>query len=270
MDVSVPRVMGVLNVTPDSFYDGGKYNDSVSIKNRVIKMVEEGADIIDIGAFSSRPGSIIVSEDEELERLRNAVGIIRKLYPDYPLSIDTFRARTAEVMIREFSVAMINDITAGNGDPDMLQLIADSKVAYVIMHMQGNPAIMQKNPEYKNVVSDLLMFFSGKSAELKSLGINDYIIDPGFGFGKTIDHNYELINKLELFSIFDAPLMIGISRKSLIYNLLDTSPEYSLNGTTALHMTALMKGTNLLRVHDVKEAKEVINIYLKISSCARG
>ncbi len=265
IDLHVPGLMGILNVTPDSFFDGNLYRNKKRIRDRVIEIVEEGADIIDLGAISTRPGAKIISEKEEIKRLIPAAEIIRELYPGFPVSIDTFRAKAAELMIRDFGAAMINDVTSGEGDDKIIPLVAEARVPYVIMHMQGTPANMQIKPRYKNVVNEIILFFSEKIRQLKRQGVIDYIIDPGFGFGKTIDHNYQLLNELDAFSILEAPLMAGLSRKSMIYKYLDTDAGHSLNGTTALHMAALMKGANILRVHDVKEAVETIKLFLKFN-----
>jgi dihydropteroate synthase len=266
MTLDVPRIMGILNVTPDSFYDGGLYTDPKDIRKRAIKLVEEGADIIDLGACSSRPGAEIPDENEELGRLRPAAEAIRQVYPDFPLSIDTFRVNIARTMIDDYSASMVNDITAGENDPEMIDLIAEKRVPYVLMHMKGIPSTMQNNPDYLDVLSEVLLFFVKKISVLKSRGVIDYIVDPGFGFGKTTDHNYRLLNGLDQFPILEAPVMVGVSRKSMIYKQLETDSSHSLNGTTALHMYALMKGANILRVHDVKEAYETVRLYLKLQS----
>ena len=266
MTLDVPRIMGILNVTPDSFYDGGLYTDPKDILKRAVKLVEEGADIIDLGACSSRPGAEIPDENEELRRLRPAAEAIRQVYPDFPLSIDTFRVNIARTMIDDYSASMVNDITAGENDPEMIDLIAEKRVPYVLMHMKGIPSTMQNNPDYLDVLSEVLLFFVKKISVLKSRGVIDYIVDPGFGFGKTTDHNYRLLNGLDQFPILEAPIMVGVSRKSMIYKQLETDPSHSLNGTTALHMYALMKGGNILRVHDVREAKETVRLYLKLQN----
>lgn len=270
MNLDTPRLMGILNVTTDSFYDGGKYNNKKRISERVIKVIEEGADIIDLGACSTRPGSVLITEKEEIQSLISAAKVIRSHYPDIPLSIDTFRSEAARIMINDFSANMINDVTAGESDNKMIPLIAESRVPYVVMHIQGSPATMQVNPSYNNVVNEIILYFSNKIHHLKSQGIMDYIIDPGFGFGKTIEHNYQIINELNEFSILEAPIMVGISRKYMIYKHLETDAENALNGTTALHMVALMKGANILRVHDVKEAAETIKLFKKLTSQTKG
>jgi dihydropteroate synthase len=265
MSLDIPRVLGILNLTPDSFFDGGKYLDKSSIKKRISQMVDEGADIIDVGACSTRPGAVLPSEKEEIKRLKIGAEIIRELYPDIALSVDTFRINAAKMMINDFSAGMINDISGGEFEPGIQNLAAQAGAVYVLMHMQGVPETMQKKPEYTDVVTDILLYFSQKISRLKELGVNDYIIDPGFGFGKTVDHNYEILRKLHAFSIMDLPIMVGISRKSMISKISGIKSTGSINGTTALHMYALMQGANILRVHDIKEAKETIDLYLKLN-----
>ena len=265
MSLDIPKVMGILNITPDSFYDGGKHTNKKQIHERIEAIISEGADIIDIGGCSTRPGAKEVTEKEELHRLKQAMEIMQKKFPDFPVSIDTFRPGIAGIMIREYGAAMINDITAGEVFGDMTDIIAKYQVPYVMMHIQGTPGTMQINPVYENVTHDLLMFFAKRINLVKQKGINDYIIDPGFGFGKTMDHNYKLLKELEAFQMLEAPVMVGVSRKSMIYNYLETDAGHALNGTTALHMTALMKGANILRVHDVKEAVETVRLFLRIN-----
>jgi dihydropteroate synthase len=266
LDLSIPRVMGILNLSQDSFYDGGKYSTKAEIKSRVEQIVNEGADIIDIGGVSTRPGAKLISFKEEFKRLVPAIEIIRKSYPDFPVSIDTFSPDIAEKMISEFEADIINDITAGGDTGKMFEIIAEHNIPYIIMHMKGLPLNMQINPEYKDVVDDILVFIAEKTYRLKALGVNDIIIDPGFGFGKSIDHNYQLLSFLECFRSLELPIMVGLSRKSMIYRLLSLDPEQSLNGTTALNMFALIKGANILRVHDVKEAVEVCKLFSKLSN----
>jgi len=260
IELSDPKIMGVLNVTPDSFYDGGRYTSEQLIIERVRQMITEGADFIDIGAFSSRPGADFISENDEVKRLEPALDAIRKHFPDSILSIDTFRSGIAKFAVENFSIDMINDIFAGNADDNMYQTVADLGVPYIIMHMKGSPQNMQKNPFYKNVTKEILMFFSEKLSRIRHAGVNDIIIDPGFGFGKTIEHNYTILKQLDVFKIFELPVMVGLSRKSFIYKVLKTVPEESLNGTTVLNTIALVNGASILRVHDVKEAKEAIRI----------
>ena len=260
IELSDPGIMGVLNVTPDSFYDGGRYTSEQLIIERVRQMITEGADFIDIGAFSSRPGADFVSENDEVKRLKPALDAIRKHFPDSILSVDTFRSGIAKFAVENFNVDMVNDIFAGNADDNMYQTVADLGVPYIIMHMKGTPQNMQKNPSYKNVTKEIFMFFSEKLSRIRNAGVNDIIIDPGFGFGKTIEHNYTILKQLNAFKIFELPVMVGLSRKSFIYKVLKTVPEESLNGTTVLNTIALVNGASILRVHDVKEAKEAIKI----------
>ncbi len=264
IDFSVPKVMGVLNVTPDSFYDGGRYTVKEKIVSKVEKMVLEGADFIDVGAYSSRPGAAVVSYGEELKRLSETMELLRSGYPESIISIDTFRSGIARKMVEEYKADMINDISAGDMDKEMFNTIADLQIPYVMMHMQGTPRTMQKNPKYDNVVKDILAIFSSKVKKLKLLGVDNVILDPGFGFGKTLDHNYELMNGLEQFSILNKPVMVGVSRKSMIGKLLGCTPDEALNGTIVLNTVALMKGIDILRVHDVKEAVEAIRIVEKL------
>ena len=251
--------MGILNLTSDSFFDGGKYLCERQIIKRCRTMLDEGASIIDIGAQSSRPGATQVSAKDELKKLLPIIKLLKNNFPSITISIDTFWAETAHKTILAGS-DIINDISAGNMDKEMFNVIAKHNVPYVIMHMQGTPQDMQKNPTYNNVVNEVLNFFDKKIKELKSHNINSIIIDPGFGFGKTLEHNYQLLNNLDAFNKFNLPLLIGASRKSMIYNLLDTTAEKALNGTSVINTIALQNGANILRVHDVKEAKESIKI----------
>jgi dihydropteroate synthase len=255
--------MGILNVTPDSFYDGGKHKDTSAIVKQTEKMLDEGASIIDIGAYSSRPGAPFVSEELELERLVPIVSILIKHFPEVVLSIDTFRSTIAQICIHE-GAALINDISAGNLDPDMMPTIARNKVPYIMMHMKGTPQTMKELNIYKNLVEDVSFYFSEKIEQARALGINDLIIDPGFGFAKNVTQNFELLQKLDLLKTFEVPVLAGISRKSMIYKTLKTDASQALNGTTALHMIALQKGANLLRVHDVKEAIECVTLFQKL------
>ena len=259
-ELSDPKIMGVLNVTPDSFYDGGRYTNEQLIVDRVRQMISEGADFIDVGAFSSRPGADFVSENDEVNRLNPALTAIRKHFPDSILSIDTFRSGIAKFAVENFNVDIINDIFAGKADDKMYQTVAELGVPYIIMHMKGTPQNMQKNPSYKNVTKEIFMFFSEKLSQIRHAGVNDIVIDPGFGFGKTIEHNYTILKQLDAFKIFELPVMVGLSRKSFIYKVLKTVPEESLNGTTVLNTIALVNGASILRVHDVKEAKEAIRL----------
>lgn len=264
IDLTRPKVMGVLNITPDSFYDGGKYKDEKSILTQTEKMLNEGATFIDVGAYSSRPGADVVSEDAELGRILPIVEVLLEAFPEIILSIDTFRSKVAEKCL-EVGAALINDISAGKQDKNMLPTIAKYKVPYIMMHMRGTPQTMQKQTDYKNLLVDILNYFSERIAEARKLGISDVVADPGFGFAKTLDQNYELLSKLELFQNLGLPILAGLSRKSMIYKTLDTTPENALNGTTALNMVAVMKGANILRVHDVKEAMECITLAVRIA-----
>lgn len=270
VDLSSPLVMGIINYTPDSFYDGGRYNKPEEALARVEKMVEEGADIIDVGAASSRPGAEPVTPEIEIRRLSEVMEIIRKKFPELIISIDTYRSEVAGKMVSEFGAGMINDISAGDMDPGMFETVAGLRVPYVAMHMQGTPRKMQVNPEYDDVVNDILVRFAEKVHTMKGMGINDIILDPGFGFGKSIEHNYMIAARLEAFKIFGLPLMVGFSRKSMINKLLDISPEDSLAGTVALNTVALLKGADILRVHDVRVAKEVIEIAGMLGRFATG
>jgi dihydropteroate synthase len=256
---STSKVMGILNLTSNSFYDGGKYNNTKKILVQTRKMIDEGADIIDIGAQSSRPGSNEISEDEELNKIIPSLIEIRKHFPNVLISIDTYRANVAEESINN-EADIINDISSGNLDKNMFSVIAKYKVPYIIMHMIGTPKNMQENPTYKNVVDDIINYFQQKIKILNGLGIDNLIIDPGFGFGKTLEHNYEILNNLEKFKCLEHPILVGASRKSMIYKLLDTDAKQSLNGTSVINTISLTKGTNILRVHDVKEAVECIKI----------
>ena len=264
MDLEHPRVMGILNVTPDSFYAGSRKQSEEDILLRARQIIEEGGDIIDIGAYSSRPDAKHISTEEETSRLRKALTLLNREMPEVVISVDTFRADIAKMCVEEYGVAIVNDISAGNMDKNMMPTVAKLGVPYVMMHIKGTPQDMQKNPEYDNVLKDVMYYFSEKVQKMRDLGAKDIIIDPGFGFGKTVEHNYILMNKLEEFRIFDLPILVGISRKSMIYRLLSNTPEDALNGTTVLNTISLMKGANILRVHDVKEACEAVKIYCKL------
>ena len=267
MDLSEPQVMGILNVTPDSFYAGSRGVTNGYILDRCQQILDEGASIIDIGAYSSRPNAQHISDEEEMSRLRTGLELIRKHYPEAIVSVDTFRADIARMCVEEYGVAIINDISAGNMDEQMFSTIARLGVPYIIMHMKGTPQNMQENPHYDHFLKEIFYYFSEKVQKLRDLGAKDIIIDPGFGFGKTIEHNYELLNHLEEFHLFELPILVGISRKSMIYKLLGTTPEEALNGTTALNTIALTKGAHILRVHDVKEAVETVRIVEKMKAC---
>ncbi|WCO02445.1 dihydropteroate synthase [Psychroserpens ponticola] len=251
--------MGILNVTPDSFYDGGRFRNSSAIMRQVDQMLEEGATFIDIGAYSSKPNAEDVSEAEELQRILPIVDLIIRNFPDVLLSIDTFRSKIAKQCV-DAGACLINDISAGHLDKNMLKTVAKLNVPYIMMHMKGTPKTMQQQTNYEDLVKDILFYFSKRIVKARAIGIIDLIIDPGFGFAKTLEQNFELLNKLELLKITDLPILAGMSRKSMIYKTLDTSAEEALNGTTVLNTIALQKGTNILRVHDVKEAIECIKL----------
>ena len=260
LDFSTPAVMGILNVTPDSFYDGGSYQSEAKIIGRIHQIVEEGGRIIDVGAYSSRPGAAAVSEKEEIGRLMPAVELIRKYYPHIPVSIDTFRAKVAKEVNTCMGTVIVNDISGGTMDETMFDYVSQAGIPYVMMHIQGTPETMQKNPEYADVVKEIGQFFRERIARLEAAGFRQIILDPGFGFGKTLQHNYELLDGMETYKSFGYPLLAGISRKSMIYNLLGGTPADALNGTTVLNTISLLKGADILRVHDVKEAVEAVKI----------
>lgn len=260
LDLSQPRVMGILNVTPDSFYAGSRTQTETEIVRRVKQIVSEGAAIIDIGAYSSRPNADNVSAREEMERLRMGLKILFEIQPDAVVSVDTFRADVARMCVEEYGVAIINDIAAGEMDANMFHTVAALNVPYIMMHMQGTPQSMQQHPHYDNLLKEVFLYFARKVQQLRDLGVKDIILDPGFGFGKTMEHNYELLSHLEEFRIFELPLLVGVSRKSMIYRLLDITPQEALNGTTVLDTICLLKGADILRVHDVKEAVETVRI----------
>lgn len=270
MDLSVPKVMGILNVTPDSFFSSSRYMSEEGIWRRVGEILEEGADIIDVGACSTRPGIDLVSEEEELLRLRLALHLIRKRWPNIPVSVDTFRSRIARSVVNEFGVDIINDISGGEMDDNMFETVAELKVPYILMHMKGTPQTMQINPSYDNLLMEICMYFSKKIQKLREFGTNDIILDPGFGFGKTLENNFELLRRLSDFEFLELPLLIGVSRKSMIYKTLNLTPEQSLNGTTVLNALAIANGANILRVHDVREARECVELlqtYKKSGLC---
>jgi dihydropteroate synthase len=260
INLSTPLVMGILNITPDSFYDGGKYTTEKQILKKTGQMIREGASIIDVGAYSSRPGAEEISVDEEIGRLTPALGAIRKKYRDIIISVDTFRSSVAEMAVKEYDVDIINDISAGDADKDMFSMIASLSVPYIMMHMKGTPMDMQVNPVYDDVVEEILLYFSEKVQKAKLAGICDIIIDPGFGFGKTLDHNYRILSRLDDFKILELPVLAGFSRKSMIYKALDITSREALNGTSVLNTIALMKGADILRVHDVREAVQTIKL----------
>ena len=266
IDLEVPRVMGILNITPDSFYKGSRYRDEKEIIGAAQKMLEEGADFLDIGGYSSRPGAADISAEEEKRRVLKAVRYVSKEFPQAIISVDSFRAEVARQAICDCGAHIVNDISGGEADPEMSGLIAELNVPYIIMHMQGNPRTMQKNPVYEDVVSEILSWFGQKTVSLMATGVKDIIIDPGFGFGKNTFHNFEILRRLGELSIVGLPLMVGLSRKSMIWKTLNSSPEESLNGTSALNAVALMNGADILRVHDVKEAIETVRLITMVKN----
>ncbi len=262
LDLSTPKVMGIVNVTPDSFYASGRTPDPQAVERRILQLREEGADIVDIGGYSSRPGADDVTPDEEYSRLTVALDALKRLWPEVPVSVDTFRANVARRCVEEWGVDIINDIAGGTLDPAMWQTVAELRVAYVLMHMRGTPATMQSLTDYSDVTAEVITDLSRKVFELRGLGVNDIIIDPGFGFAKTVQQNFILLDELDEFCKMGMPVLAGLSRKSMIWRTLDISPEESLEGTVALNAIALQKGASLLRVHDVKAAKEVVKLHM--------
>lgn len=265
LSLEKPLVMGILNVTPDSFYEGSRKQTESSIRNRIETIINEGGDIIDVGGYSSRPDAKDTSADEEMRRLEPALKIICKDFPNTIVSVDTFRAEIARRCVEEFGIAMVNDISGGDLDKDMFSTIADLRVPYIMMHMRGTPQTRQQNTDYDNLTADIMTELSAKVERLHLMGVHDIILDPGFGFSKTLEQNYELMRHLKDFELFGMPILVGVSRKSMIYKLLDCTPGESLNGTSVLHTYALMNGANILRVHDVKEAVETVKIYRMLS-----
>lgn len=268
LELREPQIMGILNVTPDSFYSDSRTPDEAHITERVRQMMDEGADMIDIGGYSSRPGADDVTPGEEMDRLRRGLRIVRKLYPEVPVSVDTFRADVARMCIEEEGADIINDISGGMMDRQMFRTVARLGVPYILMHMQGTPDTMQVAPHYDNLRREVMLYFAERIDRLCQMGAKDIIVDPGFGFGKTLEHNYELMNHLEDFAVFNLPLLVGISRKSMIYKLTGGTPQTSLNGTTVLNTISLVKGAHILRVHDVKAAAEAKQIYMAVKQNA--
>jgi dihydropteroate synthase len=264
MDLSVPKVMGVINLTPDSFYPGSRFSDMEEIKKLIEQMIDEGADFIDIGAYSSRPGAKHIDESEELARLKPTLKLFKNQFPEVIVSLDTFRSSIAKIAVEEFGVSVINDISAGKLDKDLLNTVARLGVPYIMMHMQGTPQNMQNYPVYANLMKEISGFFANQVLVAREAGIKDIIIDPGFGFGKTLDHNYQLLQNLDILKIIDCPLLVGLSRKSMIYMFLNTDAADSLAGSIALNTIALFKGANILRVHDVKETVQAVKLFLKM------
>lgn len=268
LELREPQIMGILNVTPDSFYSDSRTPDEAHITDRVRQMMDEGADMIDIGGYSSRPGADDVTPEEEMDRLRRGLRIVRKLYPEVPVSVDTFRADVARMCIEEEGADIINDISGGMMDRQMFRTVARLGVPYILMHMQGTPDTMQVAPHYDNLRREVMLYFAERIDRLCQMGAKDIVVDPGFGFGKTLEHNYELMNHLEDFAVFNLPLLVGISRKSMIYKLTGGTPQTSLNGTTVLNTISLVKGAHILRVHDVKAAAEAKQIYMAMNQNA--
>ena len=265
IDVSEPKVMGILNITPDSFYDGGSYKNENAILQQVEKMLLEGATFIDVGAYSSKPGAQHVSEKEELQRIMPVMHLLIKNFPEIVISVDTFRSKVAQETIQA-GAALINDISGGRMDDNMFATVAKLQVPYILMHMLGTPQDMQINPVYKNVTTEIISFFAAQIYKLHQLKVNDVLIDVGFGFGKTKDHNFELLKNLELFKSLEVPILTGLSRKSMLYKTLGISAKEALNATTSANTIALLNGTNILRVHDVKEAIEAVKLVKEVTS----
>ena len=264
VDLSTPKVMGILNVTPNSFFDGGKYKNENEILSQIEKMLIDGATFIDVGAYSSKPNAEFVAQQEEISRIVSAINLILQHFPETILSVDTFRSEVATASI-ENGAAIINDISAGNLDDKMLISIGKYNVPYIMMHLRGTPKTMQTLTDYDDIVKEMLFYFSERIAQARSFGINDLIVDPGFGFAKKLDQNYEVLKKMELFNMLELPILAGISRKSMIYKTLNTSMEEALNGTTVVNTLALTKGAKILRVHDVKQAMECVTLFNKMN-----
>jgi dihydropteroate synthase len=266
IDLSNPVVMGILNVTPDSFFDGGRYTTDKKVMKRAEEILEQGGNVIDIGAITTQPGSEGISTKDEIGRLLPAVKAVKKAFPDAFVSIDTYRSWVALKVIEDCGPCIVNDVTGGNFDANMYETIGKLGVPYILMHMQGNPLQMQEKPEYEDIIRDISMFFTDCVKKLTKAGVKDVIIDPGFGFGKNLEHNYELLNRLDSFKVFQLPLLVGVSRKSMIFKLLGTKPEEALNGTSVVNTLALMGGADILRVHDVREAVDAVRILNMVRS----
>lgn len=265
IDLSVPRVMTIVNVTPDSFYDGCRSFTEEEIEHHVVRAIEEGADMLDVGGYSSRPNADDVAVDEEIARVGRAMKVIRRVYPEMVVSIDTFRAEVVRRIVDEWGACIVNDISAGELDPEMITTVARLGLPYVAMHMRGTPTTMQSMTDYGDIVDEVRTYFVHKISELRAAGIEDIVIDPGFGFAKTLEQNYQLMSGLHRLEDLGAPMLVGISRKSMIYKLLGSTPAEALNGTTALHLEALRQGAKILRVHDTREAVEVVKIYNQLN-----
>lgn len=266
-DLTTPIVMGILNVTPDSFYKGNRFTSDKGILNCTEKIISDGGTIVDIGGYSTRPSASLIGQDEEIRRVSDACEIILKKFPNIIISIDTFRSAVVREIVKNYNIAIVNDIGGGTLDNLMFETIADMKVAYILMHTRGNPKTMQSLTNYSDVVSDVILFLEKRIAQLHLLGVTNVIIDPGFGFAKTLDQNYAILNKLSHFKALNTPILAGISRKSMIYSLLETNADEALNGTTAANMLALIGGASILRVHDIKEAVQAIQIFNKYKFC---
>jgi dihydropteroate synthase len=264
LDLKIPRVMGILNITPDSFYGGSRYNSEEEIVAAAAGMIEEGADILDVGGYSSRPGASHIPEEEEGRRVIDAIKLLIKQFPAAIISVDTFRSRIAREAVLEAGAKIINDISGGVADSNMFRTVEELNVPYIMMHMKGDPSTMQKNPVYDDIIANILKYFAEKIYALRSAGVKDIIIDPGFGFGKTSRHNFELLDRLNDLQVTGLPLMVGISRKSMIWKTLEITADEALNGTTALHAVALLKGADILRVHDVREAVQTVRLISKL------
>jgi dihydropteroate synthase len=264
LDLEIPKVMGIINITPDSFYKGSRYNTDEEILKVAVRMLGDGADILDVGGYSTRPRAKDISIEEESNRVLKAIKLINRELPEAIISVDTFRADIAREAVVECGALMINDISGGEADSKMFLVVEDLNVPYIIMHMKGNPRTMQDNPVYEDVVADILKWLGERIFKLRSAGVKDIIIDPGFGFGKTVDHNFELLNKLGDFSIAGLPVLVGVSRKSMIWKTLNISADEALNGTTAMNAVALVNGADILRVHDVREAVQTVKLIMKI------
>lgn len=263
-DLSEPQVMGILNVTPDSFYAESRMKTEEAVRKRVRQIVDEGGSMIDVGAYSSRPGAEHVSAEEEMARLRRGMKIVREVAPEIPVSVDTFRADVAKMAVEELGVDIVNDISGGELDKAMFETVAKLGVPYILMHMKGTPQTMQEAPHYDDLMKEVMLYFAERIQRLRDLGQKDIVLDPGYGFAKTIDHNYELLRHQDMLQVFELPLLVGVSRKSMIYRFLGSSPEEALNGTTVLNTIALQKGARILRVHDVREAVETVRLMSKI------
>ncbi len=264
IDLDQPKIMGIVNTTPDSFYDGGQQDSMELILNKVRTHIEAGADIIDLGGYSTKPGANVVSQQEEINRTVPVIKALMLEFPDLVISIDTFRGQVAREAVAA-GAAIINDVSGWELDPAMFAAIADLKVPYILMHMKGTPQTMQEKPQYENITLEVNRYFSTKINALKNAGVTDIILDPGFGFAKSLDHNYTLMAEMEVLGFGEFPLLVGISRKSMIYKLFDTTPAEALNGTSVLNLFVLQKGAKILRVHDVKEAKETLTIFQKLT-----